>query len=234
MRAFPAALLFDLDGTLLDTDALHFAAWNQVLARHDRSIALGFYRRHIMGFANEAIMASLFPGLAPDRAIREIDAKEQAFRDSLGVVPPMPGLTALLDWAASRDLPTAVVTNAPRLNAELMLSAVGLGDRFDALVIGEELIHGKPHPLPYLAGLDKLGAAADVALAFEDSASGIRAAAGAGITTFGMLGALDEAALRNEGARHVICDFTDPLLWQVLGTAPPADACFPERVVRLT
>ena len=217
---FPAALLFDLDGTLLDTDALHFQAWNQVLARYGRSISLEFYRRHIMGAANEAIMAALFPELAADRAMCEIEAKEEAFRVSLGKVAPMAGLGRLLDWAEARNLPTAVVTNAPRANAALMLAAIGLGERFDALVIGDELAHGKPHPLPYLTGLEKLGAAPDMALAFEDSLSGVRAAAGAEITTFGMLGAFDEATLRTNGAAHVIRDFEDARLWQVLNTAP--------------
>lgn len=215
---FPAALLFDLDGTLLDTDALHFQAWNQVLARYGRSIPLEFYRRHIMGAANEAIMAALFPALPADRAMREIDAKEEAFRVSLGKVEPMAGLARLLAWAEERDLPTAVVTNAPRANAVLMLAAIGLAERFDALVIGDELAHGKPHPLPYLTGLEKLGAAPDMALAFEDSLNGVRAAAGAEIVTFGMLGAFDAATLCASGATHVIRDFTDPRLWQVLDT----------------
>jgi HAD superfamily hydrolase (TIGR01509 family) len=213
---FPAALLFDLDGTLLDTDALHFQAWNQVLARYGRSIPLEFYRRHIMGAANEAIMAALFPELATGMAMREIEAKEEAFRLSLGKVEPMAGLQRLLVWAEARHLPTAVVTNAPRANALLMLAAIGLAERFDALVIGDELAHGKPHPLPYLTGLEKLGAAPDMALAFEDSLSGVRAAAGAEIITFGMLGAFDEATLRANGAAHVIRDFADPTLWQVL------------------
>ncbi|WP_119422493.1 HAD family hydrolase [Desertibaculum subflavum] len=222
MRArFPTALLFDLDGTLLDTDALHFDAWNCVLAGHSRAIPLEFYRRHIMGAANEAIMAALFPELGTDAAMREIEAKEAAFRVSLGQVAPMPGLARLLDWAEARDLPTAVVTNAPRANAELMLAALGLCDRFDTLVIGDELAHGKPHPLPYLTGLEKLGAAPDTALAFEDSVNGIRAAAGAEIVTFGMLGAFDEATLREHGAAHVIHDFEDARLWAVL-QEPPA------------
>lgn len=213
---FPAALLFDLDGTLLDTDALHFDAWNRVLAGHGRAIDLAFYRRHIMGAANEAIMAALFPAIPVPAAMREIEAKEAAFRVSLGSVPPMPGVLRLLDWAGRRNLPTAVVTNAPRANATLMLTAIGLADRFDALVIGDELAQGKPHPLPYLTGLEKLGAAPDMALAFEDSVNGIRSAAGAEITTFGMLGAFDEATLRANGATHVIRDFEDARLWQVL------------------
>ena len=216
MSRFPTALLFDLDGTLLDTDALHFDAWNHVLAGYGRSIALDFYRRHIMGAANEAIMAALFPALAVDAAMREIEAKEAAFRKSLREVAPMAGLPRLLDWAEARDLPTAVVTNAPRANAELMLAAIGLAERFDALVIGDELAHGKPHPLPYLTGLEKLGAAPDTALAFEDSVNGIRAAAAAEITTFGMLGAFEEPTLRAHGAAHVIRDFEDARLWAVL------------------
>jgi beta-phosphoglucomutase len=113
-------------------------------------------------------------------------------------------------------VPYGVVTNAPRANAELMLTGLGLATRFPVLVIGDELAHGKPHPLPYLTGLERLGAAPERALAFEDSLSGIRAAAAAGIHTFGIRTALSDAALLGAGAAAVIDDFTDAALWALL------------------
>lgn len=213
----PAALLFDLDGTLVDTDAAHIRAWNDVLAELGRSMEPDFYRAHVMGAANDSIKQALFPEMAAEEWPRWVEAKEAAFRAGLGALHPAEGLVRLLDWADRLSIPTGVVTNAPRPNAELMLQGLGLADRFDALVIGQELAHGKPHPLPYLTGLEKLGSAADSALAFEDSPSGIRAAAAAGIHTVGMLATLREEALKTAGAATVIRDFADPALWTLLG-----------------
>lgn len=213
----PAALLFDLDGTLVDTDALHIKAWNEILAEVGRALDHAFYRAHIMGAANDAIMRALFPDMPSSEWTRWTDAKEAAFRASVGALQPAQGLHRLLDWADERNIPMGVVTNAPRPNAILMLEGLGIADRFDVLVIGDELAQGKPHPLPYLTGLEKLGSAPDSALAFEDSASGVRAAAAAGILTVGMLAALPEATLRENGAEVVIRDFADPALWKLLG-----------------
>ena len=110
-----------------------------------------------------------------------LDAKEAAYRDNLGELEPILGALALLDFADRRGLKRAVVTNAPRANAEKVLAALGLGQRLPILVIGGELARSKPDPLPYLTALERTGASADHSLAFEDSLSGVRAAAAAGL-----------------------------------------------------
>jgi beta-phosphoglucomutase-like phosphatase (HAD superfamily) len=106
----------------------------------------------------------------------------------------------------------AVVTNAPRDNALLLLSGLGWLDRFPVLVIGDELARGKPDPLPCLTALQWLGADAAQAVAFEDSLSGVRAAAAAGVETIGLMTALDEQSLRGAGAASIARDFTDGAL----------------------
>lgn len=203
-------LLFDLDGTLLDTDHLHLGAYGALLAELGRSITREEYRSRIMGAANDTIMAYLFPQHPPDEHAAFIERKEALVRASMRDLSPTAGLLDLLAWAAQRDVPCGVVTNAPRPNAEQMLAAIGLAERFPVLVIGDELAKGKPDPLPYLTGLQRLGGNAARAVAFEDSLSGIRAASAAGIFTFGLRTALDDAALVAAGAAAVISDFTDP------------------------
>jgi len=207
-------LLFDLDGTLVDTDPLHFEAFSILLREHGKpAIDLEFYKTHIMGFGHVEIFSMLFP--ERDRgSYQELgDRKEAMFRELVRDLDPKPGLLELLDWANDKSVRCGVVTNAPRENAMLMLGALRLGDRFETLVFGEELPHGKPHPMPYLTGLEKLEGAAHAALAFEDSLSGVRSAAGAGIYTIGVRSSLSESALRNAGASHTIEDFRDGELW---------------------
>lgn len=203
-------LLFDLDGTLTDTDALHFEAFQQLLAPYGRTLSKQDFERRIIGATNAVVMAFLFPDLPVERHLALDEEKEALFRALAadGMMHPTPGLIGVLDWAEARGVKMAVVTNAPRPNAELMLRALGLADRLTEIVIGPELPRGKPDPLPYLTGLARVGSTADRALAFEDSRSGIGSALAAGIETIGMLSSLDEAALRLAGAAHVMRDFT--------------------------
>jgi len=211
-----SALLFDLDGTLIDTDDLHLNAYNQLLARWGKSMSLDYYKAHVMGFPDDMIFSGLFPQ-APATQYPELAAQKEAmFRAQLRETVPVPGVLRTLDYAQAAGIPMAVVTNAPRENAEAMLQGLGIAERFDALVIGGELARGKPDPLPYLTALRLLDASADQALAFEDSLAGVRSAAAAGIHTFGMLSGLEETQLREAGARSIIRDFNDEALWQRL------------------
>ena len=83
---------------------------------------------------------------------RVIEAKEAAYRANVGALTPMAGLIELLEFCDKRALARAVVTNAPRANAELVIGALGLKDRLPILVCSPELERGKPDPLPYLTG----------------------------------------------------------------------------------
>ncbi|HEY0192825.1 MAG TPA: HAD-IA family hydrolase [Kofleriaceae bacterium] len=205
-------LLFDLDGTLLDTDPLHFQAFVVLLARHRRpEIDFDLYKTRIMGFGHAAIFALLFPDRPADEHAALAAQKEQLFRDLVGHerIAPRAGLLELLDWADRRGARYGVVTNAPRDNAGLMLRAMGLDARLAEVVYGEELAHGKPHPLPYQTGLSRLAGHADRAIAFEDSLSGVRSASAAGLYTVGVRSSLTDETLRAAGAHHTIDDFAD-------------------------
>lgn len=218
MTPHPLALLFDLDGTMVNTDHLHLQAYNTLLARFDRQISIEYYKTRIMGFSSDEIMQDLFPALTQPAQHFLSAEKESLFRASLRQLTPIAGLTALLDWAQCTDTPIAVVTNAPRENAMLLLQGLGLAQRFQVIIIGDELAHGKPHPLPYLTALEHIGANAKYAVAFEDSLSGVRSASTAGIATFGMLTSLPETRLRAAGAFEVLMDFQDPKLNNFLHT----------------
>ncbi|WP_394826763.1 HAD family hydrolase [Pendulispora albinea] len=211
----PLTLLFDLDGTLVDTDPLHFEAFSTLLKEYDKpAIDFEFYKTRIMGFGHLEIFSMLFPEQTVYTALAE--RKESLFRNLVRDLEPKVGLLDLLDWAKDRKLRCGVVTNAPRENAMLMLGALRLGERFETIVFGEELTHGKPHPMPYLTGLERLAGKAHAAIAFEDSLSGVRSASGAGIYTVGVRSSLSEEALRKAGASHTIEDFRDTALWSEL------------------
>ena len=205
-----AALLFDLDGTLVDSDAQHFAAFQRAFARHGIALGASEYAMKIMGASNAMIAKAFLSHLTPMQQAATIEAKEEDYRNSFDDVEPIAGAVALLDFADRRGLERAVVTNAPRANAEKVLAALGIGERLTILVIGSELPCSKPDPLPYLTGLERTGAEAARSVAFEDSLSGVRAAAAAGLAVVGLTTTLSADALIAAGATIATADFTDP------------------------
>ncbi|WP_373352841.1 HAD family hydrolase [Pseudoroseicyclus sp. CXY001] len=209
------ALLFDLDGTMLDTDPLHRAVFAELLSPFGIEVDEAFYMENILGRLNEDMFADFLPDHPDPVGLSE--EKEATFRRHLPrPYPETPGLSALVNRAEIAGWRLGVVTNAPRLNAEAMLDAVGLRARMEALVVGEECAHGKPHPDPYLAGMTALGASPETTLVFEDSASGVRAGAAAGAKVIGIRTNLTDAALRDAGASLTIQDFNDSALGPVL------------------
>ena len=214
------ALLFDIDGTLADTDPLHLKAFNQVLGPHGHVFDHARFSRELQGFANVSIGDRFLPDETPERRAAILAEKEAIFRDLVaGQIEPLPGLMALLDRADAAGVPMVAVTNAPRLNAELLLSGLGITARFKAIVIGDELPHGKPHPLPYQEGLRFVGASAAASVAFEDSRSGVQSAAAAGIPTIGIRTSLSHADLVGAGAIASASAFDDPDLLVRLAAA---------------
>jgi beta-phosphoglucomutase len=215
-------LLCDLDGTLLHSDPLHIAVFIDLFAELGQKMDEADYLKRIHGRHNHDIFGDLFPD--QDAHALSIE-KEARFRDRLGKsVPEMPGVTALLDLAETRDWQVGVVTNAPRQNAEAMLQAIGIRNRFSTLIIGEECSAGKPHPAPYQAAMQELGVTPNYCTAFEDSPSGLRSARSSGALTIGVRSSLSDFDLRNAGAHASIQDYNDPMLPELLarqqGDAP--------------
>ncbi|UVM53886.1 HAD-IA family hydrolase [Pseudomonas sp. B21-012] len=211
------ALLFDLDGTLTDTDKLHLLAMQQLLLEEGRVFTEAEFDAHVSGRANADLCRYLFP----DRPVSEhqlfAERKEARFRALSPTLQPTAGLLRLLEHAERQRIGVAVVTNAPRANAVHMLAAMGLEQRFEHVLVAEELPRAKPDPLPYLTGLERLQARATHSLAFEDSVPGVKAASGAGIFTVGLSTSQRPEALLEAGAQLVVKDFDDERLWTLIG-----------------
>ena len=234
-RAFPSpaelqGALFDIDGTLTDSDHIHFAVFKDFLAEHN---ALGgvlltpkYFRAHISGGANETLFATLFPGASAAECAALAEDKEARFRElAKNELRPLPGLLSFTQALAARGVKCIAVTNAPRANAELMLRALGLDDFFGPdfalLVIGSECAFSKPHPAPYIEGLRRLGVAAEHAVAFEDSPGGLASAVAANLATYGLTTSQVPETLLRIGAGACVRDYTDAALWAAAGVSPP-------------
>jgi len=215
------ALLFDLDGTLIDTGDLHFHATVETLRTFGKFIDRDEYDQHIHGNNNTDIANYFFPGADANVHNTYVSTKENLFRSLLKPTPPLAGLRDVLDWAEARDIPVGLVTNAPRDNTNAMLTALNLVGRFNPVVLGDELPRGKPDPLPFLTALEKLGVAPENAIGFDDSGHGIRAVAAAGMFAVGLLSDVSEPDLMALGADITITDYTDPVLLGILKERDP-------------
>ena len=212
-----AGLLFDLDGTLAQTEHLHHAAFNALLSAYGRSLDHPTFLKHVSGRSNEDITSYLFPDLDAVERGRLAEDKERWFRELASAgVEATPGAEALLDWARTRNIATGLVTNAPRENADLMIAAPGLAEAFDVVICGAELAHSKPHPEPYLAALAALRLDAAHTLAIEDSMTGIAAARAANLDVVALATASTAASIARSGAALTVADMTDPRLYALL------------------
>lgn len=213
-------ILFDVDGTLCDSDPLHHYAFREMLQEIGFNggvpIDEDFFIEHIAGKHNDDIARALFPDDF-QRGLKFTDDKEAMFRRlAAEQLKPLDGLYKMKKWVEDRGLKRAAVTNAPRPNAELMISRLGLSDFFDAVIIGSECDHAKPHPDPYLKALDILKASKDHTFIFEDSVSGIKAGVAAGMPVVGLTTRNPEHLLMEAKPTLLIKDYADPKLWEAL------------------
>lgn len=206
------ALLFDLDGTLTHTDDFHLQAVQRLMADHGRVIDDAGFREHVSGRSNVEIGKRLFPDKQAHEHVELLARKEALFRELAVDLKPLAGALELIDRARAKGLRLALVTNAPRVNVDHMLRALGAQDRFDTIVYADEMERAKPDPFPYLTGLQRLGVEASQALAFEDSPSGVMSAAAAGIRTIGLATTRTVEELTAAGSHSVINDFEDERL----------------------
>ncbi|KAE8055544.1 hypothetical protein FH972_012377 [Carpinus fangiana] len=214
------AVLFDVDGTLCDSDPLHYFAFREMLQEIGFNggvpITEEFFAENIAGKHNNDIVAVLFPDDV-QRGLKFTDEKEAMFRRlAAEQLEPVSGIYKVKKWIEDRGLKRAAVTNAPRPNAELMISKLGLSDFFEALILGSECDHAKPHPEPYLKALEMLNVSKDHTFVFEDSVSGIKAGVAAGMPVVGLTTRNPERLLLEAKPSFLIKDYEDPKLWAAL------------------
>lgn len=210
------AILFDLDGTLADTDSLHFAVWQDILVRFELDIDRSFYQKRISGRTNSQIIRDIIPQLSLEDAWKLATEKEETYRRLASSLLPTSGVDKLISFTDKLAINRAVVTNAPEENAIYMLKTLRLFDTFPTVIMAKDAPPGKPHPAPYILALERLKVDKDEAIAFEDSVTGITSAVGAGIFTIGVTSSYDAKTLLEAGASMTIEDFNSNDLWELL------------------
>lgn len=179
----PAAIYFDVDGVLFDSEPLHLACWNVVLEPFGIQLDWAIFKRKCVGIADQA-MPQWLASYAGDLRLEadfaaQVPAKQAHFAQRiLADLPLSPGLLELVE-RLSRRWPLAVVTSSSQSEIEPVLIAAGLRDLFSAAVFAEDVSAHKPDPEPYLLAQSRLNTLGG--LAVEDSTSGRESARRAGL-----------------------------------------------------
>lgn len=202
------AVVFDMDGVLLDSEPLHHDAVNLVLAEDGASIDADHYQTYL-GTTLEYTWNDLITRLRLPRPleyyrVRYGDAILESYR--LHSVPA-PGAVALVNGLRGRGLKLAVASSSRSAWVEAALGALGLRDAFDVIVTGDMVAHSKPHPQIYLLAAERLGADPARCLAIEDAPKGVASARAAGMAVVAVRTAYT-AGLPLDGADVVLDDLT--------------------------
>jgi len=182
------ALVFDMDGVLVDSNPIHCQAWEVFNRRYGLETTEAM-RLSMYGKRNDEIVREFFgKGLAPEEVLERGAAKEQLYREMIASRIEeilVPGLRPFLEL--HRGDPMAVATNAEPENLDFVLDRAGLRSYFRVVVDGHQARYPKPHPELYLRTAERLGVAPENCLIFEDSYYGIEAARAAGARVIGVL-----------------------------------------------
>ncbi len=185
----PCAVLWDVDGTLIDSAEYHWWAWRETLAHEGFELTRECFNASF-GLRNDTILRSYFGAHLPLQEIHRIaTAKEEHYRELVCTrgVGPLPGVLRWLEYLKGRDWRQAVASSAPRLNVEVILTALRIVPYFDAIVSAEDVEHGKPDPEIFLLAASRLGTPPARCVVVEDAPAGVEGARRAGMHSIGVL-----------------------------------------------
>ena len=182
------AVLWDMDGTLIDSEEFHWISWRDTMDKegipitHEQFLAT-------FGQRNDSILQQwLGPAASAERIERIGSAKELRYRELVRRhgMKPLPGVASWLRRLHETGWFQAIGSAAPRENIEVVLEALSATEYFQAIVSAEDVHHGKPDPEVYLVAASRLGASPESSIVVEDAVAGVEAARNAGMRSIGV------------------------------------------------
>ena len=203
------AIIFDMDGVVIDSEPLHERSSRLVFAEHDVEIDEAIFA-DFKGSTDRTILTYLVQekklALNVDELLQQ---KRLTYASLIDELQPIPGAVMFINLMKSKYR-LALTTSASRRNKELAFSKFNLHRSFEVVITSDDITNPKPDPEPYLVTTSRLGLAPEECLVIEDSYNGVRSAAGAGCTVAGITTSFDADSLKAAGA-HLVFDAYDEL-----------------------
>jgi beta-phosphoglucomutase len=190
MASWEKAVIFDLDGVLVDTYEAHYQSWKKLAAEESLRFSRDQFDDLFGRTSREIILEELDEEADEDR-VAELDRrKEELYRELIRAeIPAMPGAVELIRALSQADFGIAVGTSGPPENVDICLEALGCADQIDVTVNGTEVTKGKPNPEVFLVAAERLGLEPSRCAVIEDAASGVVAARAAGMASLALASA---------------------------------------------
>ncbi len=182
------AVLWDMDGTLVDSEEFHWLSWRDTMAQEGVPVTREQFLA-TFGQRNDTILPQwLGRDAAPERIQRIGDAKEALYRKLVRErgLQPLPGAKEWVARLHKEGWRQAIASSAPRANVEVVLEVTGLGGYFQAIVSAEDVTVGKPDPQVFLRAAERLGMPPARCIVVEDATAGVEAARRAGMRSIGV------------------------------------------------
>jgi HAD superfamily hydrolase (TIGR01509 family) len=194
------AVLFDIDGTLVDSNYLHVHAWQRAFS--DEGLAVESWRIHRrIGMDGSKLVDELVPDVSAAAADRLKDLNSRYYKELTGLLRPLPGALALLDTVAQMGLQVVFATSAPEDELAILRKVLGRDDIVSAVTSSGDVETAKPEPGIVEVALKRADVGADRAVFVGDSVWDVRAARRAGVSCICVeSGGIDRRLLEEEGA----------------------------------
>lgn len=202
------AVIFDMDGVLIDSNPYHKIALLQFCEEHGKHLTEEDLQHKVYGRTNKDWLTNVFGQLSPVVLEQYTQEKEGLYRKlHENDVEPVKGLIQFLEKLEAESISKVIATSAPRANVDFILEKTGIGKYFSTILHDTHVTVGKPHPEIYLKAITETGLPATQCIVIEDSISGIKAGKAAGAKVIGITTTHSAEEMRETDL--VIGDFDD-------------------------
>jgi len=201
------AVIFDMDGVLIDSHPAHRAAWKEFLRGTGCNVSSAELNFILEGRTRAEILRHFLGELSEEDLVEYGKRKDEIFRGMERQIPPIAGVLDFIEQLKRMRISIAVATSASEIRTFSTIERLGLGGCFGAVITASDVLAGKPDPAVYRLACERLSIPPNEALAFDDATAGIEAARSAGMRCIGVTSNGIGAKLIEAGAERVIPDF---------------------------